>query len=69
MQFRKSKDIYEHGAKCEINSLRGRITYLSKAIYTSANGKNAKEKKEAKEEALELASDWLYQEAQKYEYF
>lgn len=59
LQFRKAKDIYETGAKREINSLRGRITYLSNVILAFANGKSAKAKTAAKEEALELASDWL----------
>lgn len=59
MQFRKSKDEYDNRASREIDGLRCRMTYLASAVIKSAEGKTAKEKKEAKEEALELANDWF----------
>ena len=36
-----------------------RMENLAKAIIKSAEGKTAREKKEAKEDALELANDWF----------
>ena len=59
MQFRKSKDNYENNAAREIEGLRCRMTVLAKAVIDSVEGKTAKAKKEAKEEALELANDWF----------
>lgn len=59
MQFRKSKDNYENNAAREIESLRRRMEILAKAVIKSVAGKTAKAKKEAKEEALELANDWF----------
>ncbi len=59
LQFRKSKDNYENNAAREIESLRRRMEILAKAIINSVAGKTAKAKKEAKEEALELANDWF----------
>ena len=35
------------------------MEFLAKAVINSVEGKTAKAKKEAKEEALELANDWL----------
>ena len=43
----------------EIESLRRRMEFLAKAVIDSVEGKTAKSKKEAKEEALELANDWF----------
>lgn len=59
LQFRKDKDAYETKATREINELRGRMTALANAVIDSNNGKSTKAKKEAKEDALELANDWL----------
>ena len=59
LQFRKSKDSYEKNAAREIESLRRRMDFLAKAVIDSVEGKTAKAKKEAKEEALELANDWF----------
>ena len=59
MQFRKSKDIYDQTARKEINGLRGRMGALEKAVLESANGKTPKARKDAKEDALELANDWF----------
>lgn len=43
----------------EIESLRRRMEILAKAVIDSVEGKTTKAKKEAKEEALELANDWF----------
>lgn len=59
LQFRKSKDSYENNAAREIESLRRRMEILAKAVIDSVEGKTTKAKKEAKEEALELANDWF----------
>lgn len=59
MQFRKSKDEYNKRAEKEIDGLRMRMENLAKAVIKSAEGKTAREKKEAKEDALELANDWF----------
>ena len=59
MQFRKNKDNYENHAAREIEGLRRRMTDLANAVINSLEGKNTKSKKEAKEEALELANDWF----------
>jgi hypothetical protein len=59
LQFRKSKDSYENNAAREIESLRRRMEFLAKAVIDSVEGKTAKAKKEAKEEALEIANDWF----------
>ena len=59
LQIRKSKDSYENNAAREIESLRRRMGILAKAVIDSVEGKTAKAKKEAKEEALELANDWF----------
>lgn len=59
MQFRKSKAEYENRASKEIEGLRRRINNLAQAVIKSAEGKTPKEKKEAKEDALELANDWF----------
>jgi hypothetical protein len=59
LQFRKSKDNYENNTAREIESLRRRMEFLAKAVIDSVEGKTAKAKKEAKEEALELANDWF----------
>ena len=62
LQFRKSKDSYENNAAREIESLRRRMEFLAKAVIDSVEGKTAKAKKEAKEEALEIANDWFCRE-------
>lgn len=59
LQFRKSKDEYEKKAAREVGGLRGRMTALAKAVIESVEGKTQKDKKAAKEEALELANDWF----------
>lgn len=59
LQFRKDKDAYETKAAREINELRGCMTALAKAVIDSNNSKSTKAKKEAKEDALELANDWF----------
>ena len=59
LQFRKSKDSYENNAAREIESLRRRMEFVAKAVTDAVEGKTAKAKKEAKEEALELANDWF----------
>ncbi len=59
LQFRKSKDEYDNRAAKEIEGLRRRMEFLAKAVINSVEGKTAKAKKEAKEEALELANDWF----------
>lgn len=59
MQFRKSKDEYDNRASREIEGLRRRMNNLASAVIKSAEGTTPKEKKEAKEEALELANDWF----------
>lgn len=59
LQFRKSKAEYDNRAANEIDNLRCRMTYLARLVIKSAEGKTTKEKKEAKEEALELANDWF----------
>lgn len=59
LQFRKDKDAYETKAAREINELRGRMTALAKAVIDSNNSKSTKARKEAKEDALELANDWF----------
>lgn len=59
LQFRKSKDEYDNRASKEIEGLRRRMEFLAKAVINSVEGETAKAKKEAKEEALELANDWF----------
>ena len=59
LQFRKSKDEYDNRASREIDGLRCRMTHLAAAVIKSTEGKTAKEKKEAREDALELANDWF----------
>ena len=59
MQFRKSKDEYDNRASREIEGLRRRMNNLASAVIKSAEGATPKEKKEAKEDALELANDWF----------
>lgn len=59
MQFRKSKDEYDNRASKEIEGLRRRMNNLASAVIKSAEGATPKEKKEAKEDALELANDWF----------
>ncbi len=59
LQYRKDKDAYENKAATEIMRLRGRIDALARAVLESANGKTPKDKKLAKEDALELANDWF----------
>lgn len=59
MQFRKSKDEYDNRASREIEGLRRRMNNLASAVIKSAEGATTKEKKEAKEDALELANDWF----------
>lgn len=59
MQFRKCKDTYEQKAQRQIEGMRGRMNALAKAVIESVEGKTPKDKKAAKEDALELANDWL----------
>ena len=59
MQFRKSKDEYDSRASKEIEGLRRRMNNLASAVIKSVEGATPKEKKEAKEDALELANDWF----------
>lgn len=59
LQFRKSKDEYDNRASKEIEGLRRRMSNLASAVIKSAVGKTPKEKKEAKEDALELANNWF----------
>ncbi len=59
LQFRKSKDEYDNRGSKEIEGLRRRMEFLAKAVINSVEGETAKAKKEAKEEALELANDWF----------
>lgn len=59
LQFRKSKDEYGNRASKEIEGLRLRMNNLASAVIKSAEGATPKEKKEAKEDALELANDWF----------
>ena len=59
LQFRKSKDKYDNRASREIEGLRRRMNNLASAVIKSAEGATPKEKKEAKEDALELANDWF----------
>ena len=59
LQFRKSKDEYDNRASREIEGLRRRMNNLASAVIESAEGATPKEKKEAKEDALELANDWF----------
>jgi hypothetical protein len=59
LQFRKSKDEYDNRVAKEIEGLRRRMEFLAKAVINSVEGETAKAKKEAKEEALELANDWF----------
>lgn len=59
MQFRKSKDEYDNRASKEIEGLRRRMNNLASAVIKSVEGATSKEKKEAKEDALELANDWF----------
>lgn len=59
MQFRKSKDEYDKRASKEIEGLRRRMNNLASAVIKSVEGATSKEKKEAKEDALELANDWF----------
>ena len=60
MQFRKSKDEYDNRASREIEGLRRRMNNLASAVIKSTEGATPKEKKEAKEDALELANDWFH---------
>ena len=59
LQFRKSKDEDDNRASKEIEGLRCRMNNLASAVIKSAEGATPKEKKEAKEDALELANDWF----------
>ena len=64
MQFRKNKDEYDNRASKEIEGLRRRMNNLASAVIKSVEGATSKEKKEAKEDALELANDWFCQEVE-----
>jgi len=59
LQFRKSKETYEQKAQRQVDGLRGRMNALARAVIESAEGKTPKDKKAAKEDALELANDWF----------
>lgn len=59
LQFRKSKETYEQKAQRQVDGLRGRMNALARAVIESAEGKTSKDKKAAKEDALELANDWF----------
>jgi len=59
LQFRKSKETYEQKAQRQVDGLRGRMNALARAVIESAEGKTPKDKKAAKEDALELAKDWF----------
>lgn len=59
LQFRRDKEIYDKVASKEISGLRGRMDALARAVLESANGKTPKARKDAKEDALELANDWF----------
>ena len=59
LQFRKIKDEYDSRTSREIECLRRRMNNLASTVIKSAEGETPKEKKEAKEDALELANDWF----------
>ncbi len=59
LQYRKDKHAYTNKAEREISHLRSRMDALARAVLESANGKTPKDKKLAKEDALELANDWF----------
>ncbi len=59
MQFRKDREAYLQKAEKQANAYRCRMDNLANAVLQYFNAKNAKQKAEAKADAIEYATDWI----------